>query len=113
PGDAQTALDAELAGGGRVVAVASRPAPGRTAPDPADERDLALAGFLVLRDAPKADARPALDRLAALGVTVKIITGDHPAVATRVCADLGLAVDGVLTGAQLSTLDDDALRAAL
>jgi Mg2+-importing ATPase len=113
PDKAREALDAELAGGGRVVAVASRPAPGRTALTPDDERDLTLAGFLVFRDAPKADARPALDQLARLGVTVKIITGDHPAVATRVCADLGLAVDDVLTGAQLSTMDDDALRAAL
>jgi magnesium-transporting ATPase (P-type) len=29
----------------------------------------------------------ALDRLAGLGVTVKVITGDHPTVAVRVCRD--------------------------
>ena len=50
---------------------------------------------------------------ARLGVEVKVITGDNDRVAQKVCADLGLAVDGTLTGAQLDALDDDALAAAL
>jgi Mg2+-importing ATPase len=110
---ARTDLDAELAAGGRVVAVASRPAPGRQVIDPADERDLTLAGYLIFRDAPKRDARAALADLARLGIAVKVITGDHPAVAGRVCAELGLPVTGVLTGTDVAALDDAGLRAAL
>ncbi|MBB5828734.1 cation-translocating P-type ATPase [Micromonospora carbonacea] len=113
PQQARDALDARLADGGRVVAVASRPAPDLAGLDPADERDLRLAGLLVLRDPPKADAAGAVRRLAALGVTVKVITGDHPAVAVRVCEQLGLPVTGVLTGADLAGLDDAALPAAI
>jgi P-type Mg2+ transporter len=113
PEPTRAALDAELAAGGRVVAVACRPAPGLTTIDPDAERDLDLAGFLVFLDAPKPDARPALEQLSRLGIEVKVITGDHPAVATRVCAELGLPVAGVLTGAQLGALSDEELRAAL
>ncbi|WP_199485974.1 cation-translocating P-type ATPase [Micromonospora haikouensis] len=113
PQQARDALDARLADGGRVVAVASRPAPDLAGLDPADERDLRLAGLLVLRDPPKADAAGAVRRLAALGVTVKVITGDHPAVAVRVCEQLGLPVTGVLTGTDLARLDDAALPAAI
>ncbi|WP_406037915.1 magnesium-translocating P-type ATPase [Micromonospora sp. NBC_00898] len=113
PEAARAVLDERLAGGGRVVAVARRPAPGLTALGPDDERDLSFAGLLVFLDPPKPDARAALDRLAGLGVTVKVITGDHPAVAVRVCEQLGLPVAGVLTGADLAALDDAALPGAI
>jgi Mg2+-importing ATPase len=113
PPQATAVLDAELAGGSRVVAVASRPAPDQATLGPADEQGLTLAGLLVFRDAPKTDARPALDELARLGVAVKIITGDHPAVAVHVCTELGLDIAGVLTGAEVAGLDDAALQAAL
>jgi Mg2+-importing ATPase len=112
PDSARAVLDAELDAGSRVVAVTSRPAPDLDDLAPGDERDLYLDGLLVFLDAPKAAARQALDRLAGLGVTVKVITGDHPAVAVRVCRDLGLDVSGVLTGTDMAGLDDDALRAA-
>jgi Mg2+-importing ATPase len=53
-----------------------------------------------------------LQRLAVLGITVKICTGDNPLVAEKVCADLGLVSGGTLTGADLTGMDDDALIAA-
>ncbi|TVT33902.1 magnesium-translocating P-type ATPase [Amycolatopsis rhizosphaerae] len=113
PESARKVLDAEFAAGNRVVAVATRPAGPLTAITPADERDLDLAGFLVFLDAPKRGAAEALNRLAALGITVKIVTGDNPAVAAKVCQDLGLAVGGILTGAELDRLDDRELAGAL
>jgi P-type Mg2+ transporter len=113
PDGARAVLDRELAAGGRVVALATRPAPGVAALSVDDERDLTFAGLLVFLDTPKASARAALQRLAGLGVAVKVITGDHPAVARHVCAELGLDSGGVLTGADLAQLDDEALRAAL
>jgi Mg2+-importing ATPase len=110
---ARAALDAEFAEGNRVVAVATRSAAGLTTPTAADERDLSLIGLLVFLDPPKADAAQALKRLANLGITVKIVTGDSAAVALKVCGDLGLPARRALTGADLDALDDAALAAAI
>jgi Mg2+-importing ATPase len=108
----QAALAAEFAAGNRVVAVATRRCEDRTSVTPQDETDLHLLGLLVFRDPPKQDAAVALARLAALGIAVKVVTGDNPAVAAKVCRDLGLA-DATLTGPELDALDDDALAVAL
>ncbi len=114
PEQAKAALAAEFAAGNRVVAVAWRSV-GRqvSTVTAADERDLRLAGLLVFLDAPKASAGRALTRLAGLGVRVKIVTGDNPVVAAKVCADLGLPVGGALTGTDVDSMDDDALAAAI
>ncbi|HUJ07882.1 MAG TPA: magnesium-translocating P-type ATPase [Streptosporangiaceae bacterium] len=113
PDRARIALAAEFAAGNRVVAIATRPAAGQAGLTAADERDLHLAGLLVFLDAPKSSAGPALRRLAGLGVTVKIVTGDNAAVAAKVCADLGLPVGAILTGADVDKLDDAGLQAAI
>ncbi|MFI4977275.1 MAG: magnesium-translocating P-type ATPase [Solirubrobacterales bacterium] len=113
PPQAQAVLDGQFAAGSRVIAVGTRPADGRTTLNADDERDLGLAGFLTFVDRPKADAHEALDQLKQLDVEVKIITGDNDRVAQKVCADIGLAVDGTLTGAQLDQLDDAQLAATL
>jgi len=106
PADARAALDTEFAAGNRVVAVATRPAAELATLTAGDEHDLRLIGLLVFLDAPKSGAAVALKRLAGLGVAVKIVTGDNPAVAAKVCHDLDLPVGGALTGADLDRLDD-------
>jgi Mg2+-importing ATPase len=113
PPEAQAVLDREFAAGSRVIAVATRAAAERTTLTADDEQGLELAGFLTFVDRPKADARDALDRLARLDIQVKVITGDNDRVAEKVCADIGLAVEGTLTGARLDQLDDAQLAAAL
>jgi P-type Mg2+ transporter len=113
PAAAQVALAAEFAAGNRVVAVATRPAPDARQLTAADEHGLQFAGLLVFLDPPKQDAADSLQRLAGLGIAVKVVTGDNPAVAVKVCRDLGLAAGGALTGAQLDGLDDDQLAAAI
>ena len=99
-------LAALFASGRRVVAVASKPAPELTAITADDECDLMLDGFLVFADEPKAAARDSLAQLAALGIEVKVATGDNPKVAEKVCAELGLPSKGTITGAEMETLDD-------
>ncbi|MEU8763698.1 magnesium-translocating P-type ATPase [Streptomyces sp. NPDC048659] len=95
----------------RVLAVATR-----TLREPrdtygvADESELTLIGFLAFLDPPKADAAQALRALADKGVTVKVVTGDNELVAARVCADVGLDVGTVVTGAALDGLDEAELR---
>ncbi|GAM47831.1 magnesium ABC transporter ATPase [Nocardia seriolae] len=113
PEPATRALDAEFAAGHRVVAVATRPAPGQSAIGVDDERDLRLHGFLVFLDPPKSSARQAISRLSELGVTVKIITGDHPTVAAQVCTQLGLPPGGALSGTDIDRLSDAELAEKL
>jgi Mg2+-importing ATPase len=106
PAPARARLDAEFAAGNRVVAVASRPADGQQQLTAADERDLEFRGLLVFLDPPKPSARAALTRLAGLGITVKILTGDNPAVAAKVCAELGLPPGEVVTGTGIDAAGD-------
>lgn len=113
PPEAQAMLEAQYDAGSRVVAVASRPAVGLDTIGPADERGLALAGFLVFLDRPKPQAKGSLEELARLGIAVKIATGDNARVAEKVCRDLGLESGGTLTGAQVDALTDADLTAAL
>jgi Mg2+-importing ATPase len=113
PDKARRALDSEFAAGNRVVAVAAKVAASDDIPTPGDEQALRLVGFLVFLDPPKQDARESLQRLAGLGIAVKVVTGDNPAVARKVCADLGLGKGPALTGTDLDALDDDGLARAI
>ena len=112
PDTARATLQTQFAAGSRVVAVASRTAGQLSTLAVADEHDLRLDGFLVFLDPPKAGAADSLRRLAALGITVKIATGDNAVVAEKVCADLGLASGGTLTGKDIDGLDDAGLTTA-
>ncbi|MEV1134347.1 magnesium-translocating P-type ATPase [Rhodococcus coprophilus] len=94
--------------GRRVVAVAAKDLDAaRTRAGADDERDLHLTGFLVFSDEPKESARQSLGRLAELGITVKVATGDNSQVAERVCTELGLTSGGSVTGTELARLDDE------
>ncbi|WP_427129209.1 magnesium-translocating P-type ATPase [Pseudarthrobacter sp. S9] len=112
PASVQAILDEQFDAGSRVVAVASRPADGLVDLTPADEKDLVLAGFLVFLDRPKANVRASLDQLEALGITVKIATGDNAKVAEKVCDDLGVLSGGTLSGAAVEAMSDEELSAA-
>jgi Mg2+-importing ATPase len=112
PTAAQTALEGLFASGVRVVAVAGRPVTlDRIGHD--DEHGLTLHGFLCFSDPPKMAVGESLRRLARLGVAVKIVTGDNGQVAAHLCRQLGVEPGRVVTGADLATIDDDALREAL
>jgi Mg2+-importing ATPase len=114
PASVEGSLRAEFAAGNRVVAVAIRTLdPSQDAVTAADEHDLHLLGLLVFLDPPKLDAAEALQRLAVLGISVKIVTGDNAAVAQKVCHDLGLEARKALVGADIDALDDAQLAAAV
>ncbi len=110
---AQAILNEQYATGARVVAVATRHAGDLKSITSRDEKDLTLAGFLVFVDPPKPEARQSLEHLAALGITVKIATGDNAQVAEKVCRDLGLESGGTLTGVQVDALSDAELSTAV
>ena len=113
PAEATEFLEAQFADGLRVIAVASRLRPDLDVIDADDESDLELAGFVTFLDPPKPDVAASLARLIDLGISVKIVTGDHPTVARHLCDQIGLDVAGVLSGAEIERLDDEALAAAL
>ncbi|HVA37728.1 MAG TPA: magnesium-translocating P-type ATPase [Candidatus Dormibacteraeota bacterium] len=110
---ARDVLTKLFAAGARVVALATRDGAGLTDLHPGDERDLQLQGFIAFSDPPKTDAAASLQRLRALGVDVKVVTGDNEHVAEKVCGDLGLAVQGVLVSAALDAMSDADLKEAL
>jgi len=106
-------FEAYTSRGIRVLAVARRAIEERPAYTRDDEHDLHFVGFLTFSDQPKAGVSEALAGLGALGVSVKLVTGDSRLVAQHLAAVVGLRADHVLTGRQLDQLHGEALwRAA-
>ncbi|MBY0565160.1 MAG: magnesium-translocating P-type ATPase [Hyphomonadaceae bacterium] len=99
----------ESALGLRLLAVATRQLAPAADYTTADEAELCLRGFLVFADPVKSDAGVAIKELAALGVSVKIISGDNRYVVAHVAQTLGLADTSLLTGGEIGSLRDDAL----
>ncbi len=76
----------------------------------ADECDMTFLGFLVFADPPKADAKETIAQLRELGVGLKVITGDNRAVAASISQRVGITSPKIVTGSDLRTLDDAAIR---
>lgn len=95
--------------GYRVLALATREMEPKADYLVTDEAGLCLRGFLVFMDPPKPEAAVAVRDLAALGVAVKVISGDNRHVVGHVAKALGLSADHMITGADLARLNDDAL----
>jgi Mg2+-importing ATPase len=78
-----------------------------------DEKDFVFAGYAAFLDPPKADAAAAIAALKRSGIGIKILTGDNERVTQYVCGQLGIPVEGLLTGTELSSLSEDALGARI
>ncbi len=91
--------------GFRVLGLAYREFPReKTLFTTADESQLVLLGYIAFFDPPKASATEALRFLKNVGVTVKVLTGDNGLVTGKVCRDVGLSAERIVTGAELSQL---------
>lgn len=100
--------------GYRVVAIAYREFPrDKQVFSVADETNLILLGYIAFFDPPKESAARALESLERMGVKTKILTGDNALVTQKVCRDVGLTVDRVVTGDQLRTMTDDQFGKAI
>ena len=111
-------LDAEVerlaSQGLRVLAVAERPASSSAALG--DERiaGMELLGFLGLADGVRPTAAAAVASLRAAGVSVVMITGDHPSTAASIAEELDILNGAaVVTGAEVDAWDDASLEAAV
>jgi Mg2+-importing ATPase len=93
----------------RVLALAVRDVELRSSYSRSDEALLEFRGFITFVDRPKEGASQALADLLALGISVKVITGDSRFVARHVAELVGMPSRRMLTGADLDNLHDEAL----
>ncbi len=93
--------------GYRVLAIAYREFPqAKTTFTVADESNMILLGYIAFFDPPKDSAAQAIASLQHVGVKVKILTGDNALVTKKVCNDVGLHIDKIITGNDLINLTD-------
>ena len=96
--------------GFRVLAIAYREFPrSQREFSTKDECDLTLLGYIAFYDPPKDSAAQALVALRHLGVNIKILTGDNEFVTRKVCKDVGLPIEEIVTGDQLTALTPEQL----
>jgi Mg2+-importing ATPase len=91
--------------GFRVLGIAYREFPTtKTVFNVADESQLVLLGYIAFMDPPKDSAMEAIKLLSKAGIAVKVLTGDNGLVTQKVCRDVGLDAEKIVTGGELSTL---------
>ena len=104
--------------GYRVIALADRPAASdvelgelRRGGETKIE-GMTFLGMVAMMDPIRPEARDAITRCRAGGVDVAMVTGDHPATARAIAAELGMieANSPVVTGADIRAADDEAAR---
>ncbi|PIQ71179.1 magnesium-translocating P-type ATPase [Candidatus Saccharibacteria bacterium CG11_big_fil_rev_8_21_14_0_20_41_19] len=99
--------------GFRVLAVASKEIEPEKHYDPSDETELSFHGFLAFLDPAKASVSETLERMRSMGISTKVITGDNLFVTEKICRDINLIVEGVLTGDQLEKMSRQELAIAV
>jgi Ca2+-transporting ATPase len=80
-------------------------------PDIQHDFDFKFLGLIGLADPVRPTVAPALKECAEAGIRVVMITGDYPATATAIAQQIGLSAGsgGVISGAELSRMDDATL----
>ena len=96
--------------GFRVLGLAVRDMGEISGIDKGHEATMTLLGLLVFADRPKAGIAGTIAELRQLGVSLKIVTGDHHLVASHVSREIGLNHPRMVTGRDLRGMTDEALR---
>jgi Ca2+-transporting ATPase len=97
----------------RVLGVASCRT-NATFPDNPEDAPFAFAGLVGFLDPIRPDVPAALKQAREAGISVLMITGDHPATALAIAQAAGLdTCGGVMLGSELAALDDAALAERL
>jgi Mg2+-importing ATPase len=95
--------------GFRVLAVACRNLPAQQRYTRDDEHDMSLVGLLLFFDPPKPGVDRTIRELAARGIAIKVISGDNEFVTAHLARTIGLDPGAMLTGAQLSVMNEETL----
>ncbi len=98
--------------GMRVLGVARATYQGREWPDIQHDFDFEFLGLIGLADPLRPTVGAALQECASAGIRVVMITGDYPATAAAIAQQSGLAAGsgGIISGPELSRMDDASLR---
>ncbi len=78
-----------------------------------DEKDMTLTGFIGFLDPAKPSAKSSTEALRALGVNIKVLTGDNEVVTRKICNDVGIPIKNILLGADVERLRDEDLLAQM
>jgi len=95
--------------GRRILAVARKQVEKKSSYAVSDETDMVFVGLLTFTDPPKQTAPASLQMLKDSGIDLKILTGDNEFVAAHICDQLNIKVTRIVTGDELSTINDSAL----
>jgi Mg2+-importing ATPase len=95
--------------GFRVLGLATRALPDQPHYGRDEEKGMTFRGFLLFFDPPEPGVKDTIAALDGLGVKVKIISGDNHLVARHVGLAVGLPVERIITGGELSAMKDEAL----
>lgn len=99
------------ADGFRTIGLAWKDVTGDPIINKDDEQGMTFQGFIFLFDPPKPGISATVKNLSALGVQLKIVTGDNRLAARHTAELLGLLHPKVLTGERLRHISDEALPA--
>ena len=79
---------------------------------PSQLQDLCFAGLVAMSDPPRPQASQSIADCRAAGITVAMVTGDHPQTALAIAREVGLADDirDVVTGMQLKEAANQGLQ---
>lgn len=100
----QTTYDNLSRDGFRVLAVASKEIEPEKRYECSDEKGMSFYGFLAFLDPAKASVSETLKRMKVMGISTKIITGDNAYVTEKIANDIGLSIEGTLSGVELDKL---------
>jgi P-type Mg2+ transporter len=78
-----------------------------------DESNMIVIGFIGFLDPAKPSAKPSIEALHKLGVTLKVLTGDNEIVAAKICSDVGIPINNILLGNALDLMTDEVLTARI
>jgi Mg2+-importing ATPase len=93
----------------RTIGIAVKDVTGDPVINMDDEQDMTFLGFLFLHDPAKEGVRDTIAQLNALGIAVKVITGDNRPAAAHLAETVGLDTNRLVTGEQLERMGDLAL----
>jgi Ca2+-transporting ATPase len=117
PADGQTILrqvEAMAERGLRVLGVARGEWHGNAWPNGQHDFDFRFLGLVGFVDPPRPEVSAAIAECRGAGVRIIMLTGDHPATARAIARQVGLSErPDVITGPEMATLSDDALRKRL
>jgi Ca2+-transporting ATPase len=98
----------------RVLGVARGEWRGEARPPSQHDFDFRFLGLVGFVDPPRPEVPAAIAECRNAGVRIIMLTGDHPATARAIARQVGLSERAeVITGAEMATLDDAALRERL